>query len=68
MLSFSGTGVYLIGFATSTEFCLWTPIGTIVASSAASLFIGVLMCETTCEKPENLRHPSLPNDLAFVTA
>ena len=59
---------YLIGFAARPEFCLWTPIGTIVASSAASLFIGVRRSETTCAKPESLRNPSSLNGPAFVTA
>ena len=63
-----GKGVYLIGFAARPEFCLWTPIGTIVASSAASLFIGVRRSETTCAKPESLRNPSSLNGPAFVTA
>ena len=38
-----------------------------VASSAASLFIGVRRSETTCVKPESLRNPSSLNDPAFVT-
>ena len=64
----NGSSPWFETLETRPEFCLWTPIGTIVASSAASPFIGVRMCETICAKPENLRNPFSPSVPVFVTA